>query len=77
MQDFLKFFDEQRRSYPMHLDIYYSKITDWIIRIWRKGCGANGEDLVICEEQSHDMEMCFAKAQVALKNWLIDNEGGY
>lgn len=24
-----------------------------------------------------DMELCFAKAHVALKEWLLENEGGY
>ena len=49
MSDFLKFFNEKSHDFPMHLEIYYSKV----------------------------MELCFARAHVALKNWLLEYEGGY
>ena len=29
MEDFLKFFAEKVKTYPMHLEITYSKVTDW------------------------------------------------
>lgn len=77
MSDFLKFFDKKTDNYPMHLEIYYSKIMDWCITIYKKGCGENGKDLQICHEQDCDMELCFAKAHVALKEWLCEHEGGY
>ena len=77
MEDFLKFFDEKVRYYPMHLKIYYSKIMDWCIDIYKKGCAPDGGDLDIASVQSCDMELCFAKAHVALKEWLLENEGGY
>lgn len=77
MSDFLRFFDKKVESYPMHLEIYYSKTMDWCINIYKKGCGKNGEDLPICDAQDCDMELCFAKAHVALKEWLSENEGGY
>lgn len=77
MNDFLKFFDKKASDYPVHLEIYYSKIVDWCIHIYKKGCGENGEDLKICSIQEGDMELCFAKAHVALKEWLCENEGGY
>ena len=77
MNEFLIFFDEQVKEYPMHLEIYYSKTTDWSINIYKKGCGENGKDLQILYVQHCDMQLAFAKAQVALKKWLLDNEGGY
>lgn len=77
MSDFLRFFDEKRVSYPMHLEIAYSKTIDWCISIWKKGCGENGEDIVILRVQHCDMELCFAKAHVKLKEWLLKHEGGY
>jgi len=61
----------------MHLEIYYSKIMDWCITIYKKCCGKNGEDLQIVSVQSCDVEYAFAKAQVELKNWLMKNDGGY
>lgn len=77
MENFLNFFNEKRRSYPMHLEIYYSKTLDWYIHIWKKGCGADGSDVEIVNVQHCDMELCFAKAHVDLKEWLLEHEGGY
>lgn len=77
MQEFLEFFDKKIENFPMHLEIYYSKIMDWCITIYKKGCGKNGEDLQIVSVQSCDMEYAFAKAQVELKDRLMENEGGY
>lgn len=77
MNEFLKFFDEKVMDYPMHMQIYYSKNVDWCINVWKKGCGENGQDINIVNVESCDMELCFAKAHVQLKEWLIENEGGY
>lgn len=77
MSDFLRFFDDKAQSYPMHLEISYSKMMDWCINIYKKGCGENGEDLRICNVQDCDMELCFAKAHLELKEWLFNNTGGY
>lgn len=61
----------------MHLEIYYSKTMDWCITIYKKGCGKNGEDLQIVSVQNCDVEYAFAKAQIKLKDWLLENDGGY
>lgn len=84
MDDFLRFFDEKAHNFPMHLAINYSKIVDWMIVITKNGCAADypecehdGDDVIIVMEQEVDMELCFAKAQVALKEWLSEYDGGY
>lgn len=85
MDDFLRFFNEKAQNFPMHLEIYYSKIMDWCIDITKKGCASdypeaqkiNGSDVLIVSEQNCDMELCFAQAHVALKTWLSEFEGGY
>lgn len=77
MNEFLSFFDDIVDAYPMHLEIYFSKITDWCIHVYKKGCGENGENLEIVNVQNGDVALCFAEAQVSLKNWLSENEGGY
>lgn len=77
MTEFLKFFDEKVKTYPMHMEICYSKVMDWTIYVYRLGCGENGEILVLVDVQDCDMELAFAKAQVQLKNWFLENEGGY
>lgn len=75
MYDFLKYFDEIKKGYPMHLKIYYSKIMDWCIDIWKKGCAEDGGDLKLVQVQHCDMELCFAMAHVQLKEWLLEHEG--
>lgn len=84
MQDFLKFFDDKAHDFPMHLEITYSKICDWCINIYKKGCAEDypnskkdGEDAVIAYVQDGDMELCFARAHVELKEWLLEHDGGY
>lgn len=77
MNEFLKFFDKKVKVYPMHLEVRYCKICDWTILIYKKGCADDGTDLVIADVQDCDMELCFAKAHVELKNWLLEYEGGY
>ena len=78
MNDFLRFFDEKTHDFPMRLEIGYSKICDWNIRIYKKGCASyypnaicDGEDAIIVDESDCDIELCFAKAHVALKRWLL------
>lgn len=84
MNDFLKFFDDKAKDFPMHLEITYSKICDWNILIYKKGCAEDypearhdGEDVIIVDESDCDMELCFAKAHVGLKEWLLEFNGGY
>ena len=84
MDDFLRFFDKKRECFPMHLEIYYSKIMDWCITITLKGCAADypkaqhiDHDVLIVQEQDCDMELCFARAHVALKEWFSYFCGGY
>lgn len=82
--EFMRFFDEKAKSFPMHLEIGYNKVADYGILIYKRGCAADypkarkrGEDVIICQEESCDVELVFAKAYVALKEWLAEFEGGY
>ena len=84
MSDILRFVDDLRRRFPVHVEIYYSKIMDWCIRITKVGCASDypesphdGDDVILCDVQDLDMELAFAKAHVALKQWLSDFDGGY
>ena len=84
MNDFLEFIDALRHSFPIHLEIYYSKIMDWCITVYKKGCAADypdskhdGNDAVLCRVHDIDMTLCFAKAHVAVKEWLVEHDGGY
>lgn len=75
MDDFLKFFDEKSKTYPMRLKIGYSSTCGWSIYAWKKMSDTDTREILY--EYSDDMELCFAQAHVALKNWLLKVEGEY
>jgi len=86
MNDFIKFIDKLTSDEAIHVSIYCSKTLDWCITVWKKGCAedypgtktsTDGKDAILCDVQSSDIELCFAKAQVAVKEWLIKYKGGY
>lgn len=84
MLEFLHFIDDLRNRFPFHLEIYYSKTMDWCIDIQRWDCAKEfptsahiGRDVIMCKVSDTDMELAFAKAYVAVKEWLRENMGGY
>lgn len=85
MTEFLQFIDDLRHRMAIHVDITYSKTCDWVIYVYRKGCAddypngapAQGDDAVMCSVADVDMELCFAKAHVKLKEWMLEYNGGY
>ena len=84
MTDFLLFLDDLRKNWSVHVDITYSKITGWSIVVYKNGCAEDypesdydGDDAVVVNVYDNDMQLSFAKAHVALKEWLLKFEGGY
>jgi hypothetical protein len=84
MSDFLEFMDKLSKHFAFHLEIYYSKSMDCCITVYKQGCAKDypksahdGDDAIICKVQDLDMALCFAKAHVAVKEWLIEHDGGY
>lgn len=74
MNDFIRFFDDLKDRdghYGWKLNIGYSKVTDWTIEI----LNYKGEQIIWVQEP--DLDFAFAKAQVELKEWLLENEEGY
>lgn len=60
-----------------HFELTYSKMTYWRLRIYKLGCGKNGSDIIIFEEQDIDCHYLIAKAEVKLKDYLNKIHGGY
>jgi hypothetical protein len=84
VSEFLKFLNKLVESFPLHIEIGYNKTCDWSIYIYKKGCAkdypkskASGDDAVLCNVRSCDMELAFAKAEVQVKEWLLEHNGGY
>ena len=84
MTDFLLFLNDLAKKWPVHVDITYSKITDWSIVVYKKGCAKDypesdhdEDDVILVNVYDCDMQLCFAKAHVALKEWLLKFREGY
>lgn len=87
MSDFLEFVNDLVKRFPLHVEIYYSRILGWCITITKEGCaqyypnavhcGEDKDDVLVVEAQGSDMNLCFAKAHVALKEWMIEHNNGY
>ena len=84
MSDFLKFVDRLVKTFPVHVEIYYSKTMDWCITVTKAGCASDypesprsGDDAVLADVQDIDVELAFAKAHTQLKDWLREFNGGY
>ena len=75
--DFLQWFDEVVDSTPMHFELTYSKTIDWFIYIWRKGTGKDDANEEIFRCMDIDLSLLFAKAEIAVKEYLTDTNGGY
>lgn len=75
MEDFLRFYNQVKKS-SWTLEIYNSSIIDWRITIGFISMHTKHGETII-DVQDCDIEYVFAKAQVLLKDWLTENEGGY
>ena len=76
---FFQFFDHVRIITPLHLDIYYSKNLDYVVKIWKKGYNEDGSDLEICNVQSFDIDYALTKAKLMLMDYMLNKDpaGGY
>jgi hypothetical protein len=77
MGDFLRFFNEVASPYDLLLQINCNNINEWEIQVFKKIYEQGKDNKEICHVRERDRELCFAKAQVLLKQWLIENENGY
>lgn len=55
----------------LRMEVYHSNIVDWRITIDHRTMGT------IVDVQHCDYQYVFAKAQVNLKEWLSEHNGGY
>ena len=74
MEEFLKFFNRNLERSKMHFEVSYNFGFDWYIEI---GADKDGECDIIFKDSGCDPEYLFAEAQIALKDFLIENKGGY
>lgn len=75
--NFLQWLDRKVHDSAMHIELFYNKTCDWMLCIYKKGCALDGGDIVIFDGQECEIDLLLAKAEVAVKEWLSENEGGY
>lgn len=75
METFIRFYKDMN---PGHwaLDICHSSIIDWSITVGFKASHESYGDTIL-HVQDCDVDLAFAMAQIALKEWLLENQGGY
>lgn len=76
MDEFFKLYNAKSNNRGWNLQVYHSSITDWTIKVGYKSTHPKHGDTIITVQHC-DVEYAFAKAQVMLKEWLLENEGGY
>lgn len=57
----------------MRLYLSCTVADGWWLKVYRH----YGDDCPICEVQGGDLAYVLAKGEVMVKDWLIENEGGY
>ncbi len=70
-------FDLVKGYHKFHLELSYCSVCDWMLKIYRRGPYDDQEEIVIFEDQCCDYEYLIAKAQVAVKDYLMEKYGGY
>lgn len=62
------------QNHGLRFDLAYSNGIGWWLRI--KGL-KGGEIVTICDIENDDLSYVLAKGEVMVKEWLIENQGGY
>ncbi|PZD95218.1 hypothetical protein DNH61_11705 [Paenibacillus sambharensis] len=75
MNEFLKFYNEVKKP-DWTLEIYHSRYADWSISIGYLPESPNHGDTIL-SLQNCDLSYALAKAEVLLKDFLKEHEGGY
>ncbi|KGF52401.1 HAD family hydrolase [Prevotella amnii] len=65
------------KVHKFHIEFYYSSITDWCLIITRKGCNKGGGDIVVFDDECNDLSLLLSKAEVAVKEYCLEELGGY
>ena len=76
MENRLEFFENQCHNYGLTFELYYSSILDWCLTIGYKATHPKHEE-VLFDTQHCDISLVLARAEVFLKEWLLENKGGY
>lgn len=75
MSDLMEVYDRHASRLGLRMELYHSSIIDWRITIEKRKSLTEGD--LIVDVQHCDYQYVLAKAEVQLKEWLSENNGGY
>lgn len=75
MTGLLEVYDRHALRLGLKMEIYHSSIIDWHVTIEKRN--SLTESYVIVDVQHCDYKYVLAKAEVQLKEWLTEHNGGY
>lgn len=80
MNEFMATFNRIVESFPLTLDIHYSKTMDWVIKVRKRGCAndypksmSDGEDALLFYLQHTEIDRLFSTATKLLVRWMRRN----
>jgi hypothetical protein len=76
LNDLFEVYNRHAARLGLTMEIYHSSIVDWIIKIEQKETRFRKGSIIVNIQHS-DYQYALAKAQVELKEWLLENDGGY
>lgn len=81
MNDFFRIFRDITDTFPLTLEIYYSKRMDWVVEVYKKCCAQDypnslhrGYDALLFNLSHCDPDKLFKVATKLLIRWMKRNE---
>lgn len=65
------------KVHKFHITMGYAPVCGWVVYVMRRGCASDGSDLIIFDGEDSDLSLLLAKAEVAVKEYCINELGGY
>lgn len=62
------------KDVPLHFDLCYGHITDFMLEIYKR---MDGKNEMVYSGQDNDLSLLLSRGEVALKDWYMKNNGGY
>lgn len=75
MTDLMEVYDRHALRLGLKMELYHSNIIDWHITIEKRKSLTECE--LIVDVQHCDYKYVLSKAEVQLKEWLSEHNGGY
>lgn len=62
------------KNVPLHFDLSYGHICDFLLEIYKR---MDSKNEIIYSGQDNDLPLLLSRGEIALKEWCMENNGGY